>query len=93
MSNKNGISKATFDSNSSAAPNDSQKSENTSSSVNNSRYSLGGGARTSLGAVKAGRLSQAHTNGNTEFVDSGKVSLGGRNSMSANDSRASLSRY
>lgn len=89
MSNKNVTSKATFDS----AHNDLQKSENNSSSITNSRYSLGGGARSSLGAVKAGRLSQAHNKSNGEFADSGKVSLGGRNSLSANDSRASLSRY
>ena len=89
MSNK---SKAPSNLESNIPPNlgESRKiSENSSSATNNSRYSLGGGARPSLGAVKAGRLSQA----NNEFADSGKLSLGGRLSMSANDSRASLSRY
>lgn len=91
MSNKSG-SKAPANSDSNVPSNlgESQKvSENSSFGTNNSRYSLGGGARPSLGAVKAGRLSQA----NNEFTDSGKLSLSGRLSMSANDSRASLSRY
>lgn len=89
MSNKSGITKATADSSAPGNLNESQKSsENNSSAGNNFRYSLGGGARPSLGAVKAGRLSQA----NNEFSDSGKLSLGGRLSMSANDSRNSLSR-
>lgn len=87
MSNKSG-SKAPTTSETNFG--ESQKiSENSSSATNNSRYSLGGGTRPSLGAVKAGRLSQA----NNEFTDSGKLSLGGRPSISANDSRASLSRY
>ena len=91
MSNKSGSKAPTnSDSNISSNLGESQKiSENSSSGTNNSRYSLGGGARPSLGAVKAGRLSQA----NNEFTDSGKLSLGGRLSMSANDSRTSLSRY
>jgi hypothetical protein len=91
MSNKSG-SKAptTSEPNISNDSRESQKiSENTTATTNNFRYSLGGGARSSLGAVKAGRLSQS----NNEFTDSGKLSLGGRLSMSANDSRASISRY
>ena len=89
MSSKNGITKATVDLSNPGNSVDSQKiSENNSSATNNSRYSLGGSARPSLGAVKAGRLSQS----NNEFADSGKLSLGGRLSMTANDSRASLSR-
>lgn len=56
---------------------------------NNSRYSLGG-ARASLGPVKAGRLSNANP---AEFGDSGKLSLSGRQSLSAADGgRLSLSR-
>lgn len=86
MSNKTG-NKAEL--NASSNLGESQKiSENSTSATNNSRYSLGGGARHSLGAGKAGRLSQT----NNEFTDSGKLSLGGRQSISANDSRASISR-
>jgi hypothetical protein len=96
MSNKSGIPKATAASESSTASalgEPHKLSENNSSATNNSRYSLGGGARTSLGGVKAGRLSQVNSNANNEFSDSGKLSLGGRLSMSAaNDSRNSLSR-
>ena len=95
MSNKSGISKAATASESTAGSSfgEAQKiSENIASATNNSRYSLGGGARPSLGAVKAGRLSQVNSNANNEFSDSGKLSLGGRLSMSANDSRNSLSR-
>lgn len=56
---------------------------------NNSRYSLGG-ARASLGPVKAGRLSNANP---AEFGDSGKLSLSGRQSLSAADGgRLSMSR-
>lgn len=96
MSNKSGISKAGAGSepNAGSSLGEAQKnSENNSSASNNSRYSLGGGARPSLGAVKAGRLSQVNSNANNEFSDSGKLSLGGRLSMTANDSRNSLSRY
>lgn len=90
MSNKSGTSKATADSSGLGKPSESQKlMENNSTATNNSRYSLGNNSRPSLGAVKAGRLSQA----NNEFTDSGKLSLGGRLSISANESRASLSRY
>lgn len=95
MSNKSGITKATTASESNVGSDlgETQKnSENNSLATNNSRYSLGGGARPSLGAVKAGRLSQVNSNANNEFTDSGKLSLGGRLSMSANDSRNSLSR-
>lgn len=95
MSNKGGIFKAAAASESIASSSlvEAQKNaENVFSATNNSRYSLGGGARPSLGAVKAGRLSQVNSNSNNEFTDSGKLSLGGRLSMSANDSRNSLSR-
>lgn len=96
MSNKSGITKSTgiSESNAPETLGDSQKlSENTSTATNNSRYSLGGTSRPSLGAVKAGRLSQVNSNANNnEFADSGKLSLGGRMSMSANESRNSLSR-
>jgi hypothetical protein len=97
MSNKNGISKAAAasESNAGSSLGETQKnSENSFSATNNSRYSLGGGgaARPSLGAVKAGRLSQINSNTNNEFTDSGKLSLGGSLSVSANDSRNSLSR-
>lgn len=56
---------------------------------NNPRYSLGG-ARASLGPVKAGRLSNA----GVEFGDAqGKLSLSGRQSLSATqEGRLSLSR-
>lgn len=68
---------------------DSQNiSENTVGNLKNPRYSLGG-ARASLGPVKTGRLSQVTNN---EFSDSSKLSLSGRNSFSAHDSRVSLSR-
>lgn len=96
MSNKSGITNSTAmsESNNSGNFGESQKaSENNSGATNNSRYSLGGTSRPSLGAVKAGRLSQVNSNGNNEFTDSGKLSLGGRLSMTANDSRNSLSRY
>ena len=66
-------------------------SENSSLSSNNSRYSLGGTSRLSFGNMKAGRLSNA-ASGNNEFSDSGKLSLGGRLSMTANESRNSISR-
>lgn len=89
MSNKSGSKVPTTSEPNIASEAIQKNSENSSSATNNSRYSLGGGARPSLGAVKAGRLSQA----NNEFTDSGKLSLGGRPSISANDSRASLSRY
>lgn len=89
MSNKSGVSRTGVDSGApslgAAIAADGQKSEN-NASLNNPRYSLG--ARASLGPVKAGRLSQV----NNEFVDSGKVSLSGRNSFSAHESRNSLSR-
>lgn len=63
----------------------SASSENQNTS--NPRYSLGG-ARASLGPVKAGRLSNA-----AEFGDSqGKLSLSGRQSLSAQEGRLSLSR-
>ncbi len=89
MSNRSGIAKASTDSSAPVNLNEPQNSsENNSSAANNSRYSLGGGSRPSLGPVKAGRLSQT----NNDFTDSGKLSLGGRLSISANDSRNSLSR-
>jgi hypothetical protein len=60
-------------------------SENQNS--NNPRYSLGG-ARASLGPVKAGRLSNA-----AEFGDAqGKLSISGRQSLSTVEGRVSLSR-
>ncbi len=64
----------------------SASSENQNS--NNPRYSLGG-ARASLGPVKAGRLSNA----GAEFGDAqGKLSISGRQSLSAQEGRLSLSR-
>lgn len=97
MSNKSGVSKSTgiSDSTTPIALGEAQKiSENNSSATNNSRYSFGGTSRPSLGAVKAGRLSQVNSNSNNnEFTESGKLSLGGRLSISANESRNSLSRY
>lgn len=93
MSNKSGFSKASESGAGSGLGEPQKTSENISSAANNSRYSLGGTTRLSLGAGKAGRLSQVNSNANNEFSDSGKLSLGGRPSMSANDSRNSLSRY
>ena len=91
MSNKNGFSKTTnaSDSKNVNGLNEPQKSENNFNNTGNLRYSLSGGIRNSIGSAKAGRLS----NSNNEFADSSKLSLGGRNSISANESRASLSRY
>lgn len=63
-------------------------SENQNTNNTNPRYSLGG-ARASLGPVKAGRLSNA----GAEFGDAqGKLSISGRQSLSAQDGRLSMSR-